>query len=279
VPAIHATNRASLSMGQQQSAEKPTPSRSATPQTEGNKRVNRRVSIQALSHPKPTPVEASASKHIATAPVIQAHIDGAGLQHYLQSASPDSHAKNERVQKLTPRASPANQQQPQKQDVTEPIPEPAPVPVPQASGPVNVPVLRSKQEEQDNDAYAWHQRQYTPISQHRPPRLPIQMADVPIPESPTLPPVKTGDADVPNIFDHEETQGLSDGPDVLGRRGSIVSTTTQGEEEPGDELVPFPDGSISQTVPTVIQWNQPGERVYVTGTFAAWEKKFRLHQR
>lgn len=60
----------------------------------------------------------------------------------------------------------------------------------------------------------------------------------------------------------------------------MISTTTESEEEVGEELQPYAvEPANAQTVPTVIEWNHGGQRVYVTGTFANWERKYRLHPR
>jgi hypothetical protein len=90
-------------------------------------------------------------------------------------------------------------------------------------------------------------------------------------------PVDKGNADVP-IFETDDP--LSAVEPEPRRKSSMLSTTTSSEEEVGEELQPFAvEPTTSQTVPTVIEWNHGGQRVYVTGTFANWEKKYRLHQR
>jgi hypothetical protein len=59
-----------------------------------------------------------------------------------------------------------------------------------------------------------------------------------------------------------------------------TSTTTAGEGEDGDEDLgeEFRGNEGRPTVPTLIEWEGGGERVYVTGTFAGWNRKFRLHR-
>jgi hypothetical protein len=59
----------------------------------------------------------------------------------------------------------------------------------------------------------------------------------------------------------------------------MLSTNTQSEDEVVEELQPYGAESTTHTTPTVIEWNQGGNKVYVTGTFANWEKKYRLHPR
>lgn len=59
-------------------------------------------------------------------------------------------------------------------------------------------------------------------------------------------------------------------------QASHYSNATQDGDEMVDELQPF---GVGKAVPTTIEWNGPGEKVYVTGTFVNWEKKFKLHRR
>ena len=57
----------------------------------------------------------------------------------------------------------------------------------------------------------------------------------------------------------------------LQRRGSMQSTTTVEEDEiPVDE---------SRTIPTLVSWPHGGNKVYITGTFCHWRKKYRLAKR
>lgn len=59
----------------------------------------------------------------------------------------------------------------------------------------------------------------------------------------------------------------------------MLSETTQDEEDVGEELLPFGVGPTDQTVPYDIVWNEPAEKVFVTGTFAGWDRKYRLKKR
>ena len=51
------------------------------------------------------------------------------------------------------------------------------------------------------------------------------------------------------------------------------------DEEVLEELEPYTSSGVGRPVPTIIEWTAPGDKVYVTGTFVNWEKKFRLHRR
>ena len=57
----------------------------------------------------------------------------------------------------------------------------------------------------------------------------------------------------------------------------VSQTTLDDDDDVGDELPPVDPSR--PTVETTIEWNYSGHRVYVTGTFANWEKKFRMHHR
>lgn len=278
-------------MGQQQSAEKGSSSKSTSIQPdrdrererERDRRVNRRVSIQALTHGRAaTPVDPSASQEIAVAHTTSQHLEKAPLQQFLQNSSSPEH--NARAASKVERSTSGSSRH-KKQEIEHRPKEPRhqiPVPVPHTSGPMDVPASRSKQEtieerfEEHRNAY--NDRRYTPVAQTRPPRLPLPIADVSIPESPTILPADRSNADIP-IFETDDP--LSALEPELRRKSSMLSeATTRSEEDVGDELQPFPvENNNSQTVPTVIEWNHGGHKVYVTGTFANWEKKYRLHQR
>ena len=107
---------------------------------------------------------------------------------------------------------------------------------------------------------------YYGASEHlqRPPRLPLPIGDTTTaPGSPIIGPAGTNDADVPEdkpMDDHTE-QNMSDLVGAAPGGGRASSS------------------SINRAVPTTISWAGPGHKVYVTGTFVNWEKKFRLYRR
>lgn len=107
----------------------------------------------------------------------------------------------------------------------------------------------------------------TDLSYHltRPPRLPLPIEEeVHTPGSPIIPP---SDLDGPII----EAEALDS--EALPRGLSALSNTTIDEED-AEELRVDKSGA---TVPTTFEWNQGGEKVYVTGTIFQWNKKHRLH--
>jgi hypothetical protein len=103
----------------------------------------------------------------------------------------------------------------------------------------------------------------------RPPRLPLPIEEeVHTPGSPVIPPQDITSAIEP-IDDEAE----------LTKKTSMLSTTTADDEEIGDDAYFFQDSSGQPLVPTLIEWRQGGDKVYLTGTFVEWDKKVRLHRK
>lgn len=100
-----------------------------------------------------------------------------------------------------------------------------------------------------------------------PPRMPLPIEEeLHAPYSPTI----TAQEFSSSL--HEE-----DFDGAIPRQSSVISSTTLEEEELGNELQPYPYEAPPQgLVPTRLQWTQGGDRVYVTGTFAGWNRKFRM---
>lgn len=101
----------------------------------------------------------------------------------------------------------------------------------------------------------------------RPPRLPLPIEEeVHTPGSPILGADESSPAgDIPEI-EQESSDGLT-------RKSSAVSQTTYDDEDSHELRV---DRS-RPVVPTRIEWNGGGEKVYVTGTIFQWSRKQRLH--
>ena len=101
-----------------------------------------------------------------------------------------------------------------------------------------------------------------------PPRLPLPIEEeVHAPYSPTI----TAEG-----FSSPLHEGDIDGP-ILRQSSAISNTTLEDDEEMGNELQPYPyEAPPKGTVPTLLQWTQGGEKVFVTGTFARWNIKFRM---
>lgn len=258
-------------MGQNQSSEKTQPSRGGATHTDKEKdrdrKVHRRISVQTLSNARSQPADASATT-VAAQGTTTHNIDAAQLEKILQSTSPELSSKASRMDRSTSRRRKEKEKELNTNIPAQPLsppepPTPSGIDIPTASAPPS----RTRQEELEDNGH-FEERTFVPISHHRPPRLPLPIAE--LPESPNLGPVSKTDSDVP-IFEQDDS--------VLPRRNSMISVTTQDEEDVGEELQPFGAGYSGQTVPFTIEWNQPAEKVFVTGTFAAWDKKYRLRKR
>lgn len=100
-----------------------------------------------------------------------------------------------------------------------------------------------------------------------PPRLPL-----PIEEelyTPGSPIITSADLES-SALQEDEVDG------AILRPASVLSSATADEDDAGDDLQPL-EGP-RRTVPTRVGWNQGGERVYITGTFTGWSRKFRMHR-
>ncbi|KAF1983392.1 carbohydrate-binding module family 48 protein [Aulographum hederae CBS 113979] len=154
-----------------------------------------------------------------------------------------------------------------------PVTAPPAITSPQAR-PVDVP----KQQTSDDQSFSAidsnvssEPRYHLPPSQLiRPPRLPLPIEEeVYTPGSPILSPA---DLDSPDVFDGRDGE--------LPRPGSVLSSTTQDDDDEGGDVNELQqvEGAFPP-VPTIVEWTEPGEKVYVTGTFTRWERKYRLHRK
>ncbi|RMZ92227.1 hypothetical protein DV736_g551, partial [Chaetothyriales sp. CBS 134916] len=226
--------------------------------------------------------KAGSATALAATPI---HLDPSSLQKTLDS-SPSDHAVRRQIGR-----SPSGHER-----HVEPLSPRDGAAARSASGPVNVPTPRSH-----SKAAATADKAYDSVyngkapsalaepgpgklpdhefnKDHRPPRLPLPIADAgPVPDSPTLPPIDKGDKAGLDLEFLASSDALSDTEPPMGRKSSMLSTGTQDEDDIGDELPPV--DPAAETVPTTIEWNKAGTRVYVTGTFANWEKKYRMHRK
>jgi len=101
-----------------------------------------------------------------------------------------------------------------------------------------------------------------------PPRLPLPIeSEDHVPGSPVI---------SPDEYDGQVNPLEADFPPV--KNISILSDKTADDEDVGDDLSTVAQG-ILPPVPMVIEWRDPGNKVYVTGTFANWDRKYRLHKK
>ncbi|RAL60159.1 hypothetical protein DID88_000784 [Monilinia fructigena] len=99
----------------------------------------------------------------------------------------------------------------------------------------------------------------------RPPRLPLPIEEeVHTPGSPLIAPADT----IAPAIDIETLDNES-----LARRNSALSNTTIDEEDAEEIQI----DRTKATVPTLFEWREGGDKVYVTGTIFQWNKKHRLY--
>lgn len=173
-----------------------------------------------------------------------------------------SHQRNRSSTTNTPK-----QQSPSVPRRHKSLKSPSPPPEPRlspASQPVDVPQShRTPRPASPATEAAYH---LPPASFSRPPRLPL-----PIEQEDHTPGSPIISAVLPD-----------DGPEPadLPRRSSVVSSTVDDDDEEPDGFEGYETDAGGPKVPTLIEWRnaQPGDRVYVTGTFTNWERKFRLHK-
>lgn len=210
----------------------------------------RRESIQTLTAAKATAAPPSASLESATA-----------QQH--------SNRRLETVAAATPLLKPqdstASGRMGNEQSQPKPPPPERPSPVVR---PVDVPQPNVETSPLDPTAPLPEQYRLPPSQYDRPPRLPLRIEEeVHTPGSPIISP-----ADVSSPIDPIDVDG------ALPRRTSVLSSTTADDEDVEEDLSLTEASPGRPTVPTIIEWRQGGEKVYVTGTFAGWNRKYRLQR-
>ncbi|CAI7567712.1 unnamed protein product [Penicillium pancosmium] len=227
------------------------------PNASGDRKVVRRTSLNAIPTHKATVADPSASRE--TAAGHSAGYQGS-VQHRLQSRNTPDHTAR------TPGKS-------EKYDAKSPeYTQGKNIPAPDLSNPVQVPVARHAAGRDPMAPSAPPMSSYYNASQHlqRPPRLPLPIADATAtPGSPIMGPEDSHIQSMPadRLLDEQ-----------MNQETSHISSEAMDGEELTDELQPFTPSGVGKAVPTVIEWSAPGQKVYVTGTFVNWEKKFRLHR-
>ncbi len=103
----------------------------------------------------------------------------------------------------------------------------------------------------------------------RPPRLPLPIDRDPEPISPIATPT-----------DGTTPMETADEVSLTHRPASMLSSTTLDDDEGIADIETFTLESdpSNQKVLTTLEWRGVGKTVYVTGTFAKWEKKFRMQK-
>ena len=102
-----------------------------------------------------------------------------------------------------------------------------------------------------------------------PPRLPLPIKEeLHTPGSPIL----TGQGELTSALHEDDVDG------ALPRQSSAISNTTIEDDEIGNDILQDQPERVEGYVPTLVTWKQGGEKVYVTGTFARWSTKIRMHK-
>ncbi|KAJ5326347.1 hypothetical protein MYU51_010267 [Penicillium brevicompactum] len=229
----------------------------SSPSSSNDKKVARRSSLNAISNAKATAADPSATKE--TAAGHSATYQGS-VQERLQSRN---------VSESSPRTieKPVGHE-PRREEPSQS----KNIPTRDHSNPVQVPISRHAPGRDPVAPSAPPLNSYYSASAHlqRPPRLPLPIGDAnTTPGSPLAGPEDSHIQSLPadQVLDHQVDQNAA----ALGQ----ISID---EEELLDELQPYTVSGAGKAVPVVIEWTAPAQKVYVTGTFVNWEKKFRLHR-
>lgn len=236
---------------------------------QGNDRkVNRRTSIQALTGGgKSAAVDPSASKESATGQY--SHRQQTPVQQRLQSRNlADSQARpsSDRLERRASRRS----RDDEKRTVSIHTKE-APPPPPEPARAVQVPTSATSQQQQYPyvGGYGPSAGSYYGASSHlaRPPRLPLPIGDaMSVPGSPIT---ASGSLGGTAAFERSET--YPEKPD-------LSDIAADDDDELVDELEPYESPGLTKSISTPIEWKGGGEKIYVTGTFVNWARKFKLHK-
>lgn len=260
-------------MGNHPSKHQSGTSTSPTTASHGGDRrsVNRRVSIQALAGSKATAADPSASKESATGHSVS-HNNQPPIQERLQSRNvPEtSHRGVEKPERHRPKRTAQGDRREMEHRFREaPKETSAPVQVPSAADRA----AGRREQHPQVTASGPPLNTYYGASAHlqRPPRLPLPIGDTTAtPGSPVIAPSEAQAQSVPF------GQPIIESPHDT----SHLSAASVNDEEAADELRDDNADSLGKSVATKIEWRgAPAEKVYVTGTFVNWERKFRLHRK
>ena len=280
-------------MGNSQSSDSKSNAASPTsPSVARPRPVGRRKSAHTLSNANaklPT-AQLISNSHTATQPT-RAHAHGATVAqspshtrarsitaHGSASRSKlDDAAASQRSDSSIMGSESSKHQRPPSRTSTLPPPTHAPAshaPSPSPSTlPVDVPQISPNPDKDTRQLYPTGQPDsgspygLPPSDFSRPPRLPLPIEEVHTPGSPIITP-----QDISLPLGQADINGLP-------RRASVLSSTTVDEEDVGDNEAFMADqATLAPSVPMPIEWKGPGDKVYVTGTFVQWDRKFKLHR-
>lgn len=227
----------------------------AAPSSSNDRKVGHRPSPNAIPNSKADP---SAAKETAAGQPAA----------YQASAQDRSQSRN------VPESSPKNIEKPISHEPRRVEPSQSKdIPIRDHSDPVQVPISPHGPGRDPVSPSAPPLNSYYSASAHlqRPPRLPLPIGDANT--TPGSPLADTEDSRIQSLPADQILDHQVDHNTVNLRQTSID------EEDLLDELQPYTVSGAGKAVPVVIEWSAPAQKVYVTGTFVNWEKKFRLHKR
>lgn len=227
-----------------------------------DKKVNRRTSINALSGGKAAAADPSASKESALG-YSASQRKQTPVQQRLQSrAVAESPVRGDTLERYDSRKAREGG------EVDLPIHSKDSTPV-QQSRAVQVPDNRDQSSSSKPPLNTYYT---TPSHLTRPPRLPLPIGDAMT--APGSPITASGSLGAAAAIDNAN---LEVSPEKSELGGSLVDDDD--DDGLGDGLGSYSSNDFIKAVPTTIDWRGGGEKVYVTGTFVNWARKFKLHKR
>lgn len=246
-----------------QSGDVSSPAGSSNVTGPGNERkVTQQPSVSTLSGAttKAAVADPSASRETATG--YSATQNQASIQQRPQPSQTTDPASA-----AAERTSEQPEQHDAKQDADS---HPRDIPTPDPSNPVQVPPRMRR----DTISAGMAPHSFYNASAHlqRPPRMPLPIGDATAtPGSPVMGPE---DSHIGGDLAHDRFVD-----EQTGNEPTNVGSVPVDEDEGADDLQPYTPSGVGKAIPNTIEWASHGEKVYVTGTFVNWEKKFRLHRR
>lgn len=240
------------------SGDSSAPTATSPPASGNDRRVNRRLSVNALPGAKATAADPSASRESATGQSVSHSQTPAQQRLQPRATSHPAQRSIDTQERRDARRSEARSRDAPSQDASSPVQVPSSV-RPAAR---RTPYLSIAPSGPPSNSY------YSALSHlQRPPRLPLPIVDATTtPGSPIIdslvgsPPYEKFD----DLRIHPTTE---------------LDNASVDEDEVEDELQSYAMAGVGKAVPTTIEWRGSGARVFVTGTFVNWEKKFRLYRR
>ena len=232
---------------------------------ENERKVTQQSSINTLSgaNTKAAVADPSASRETATG--YSAAQNQATTQQRLQHSQPTDLASAAAAERTS--------EQPEQHDAKHDADlHPKDPLTPDSSNPVQVPPRMGARRDTISAGMAPPSFYNASAHLQRPPRMPLPIGDATAtPGSPVMGPE---DSHIGGDLAHDRFVD-----EQTGTEPTNVGSVPVDEDEGAEDLQPYTPSGVGKVIPTVIEWASHGDKVYVTGTFVNWEKKFRLHRR